>query len=71
MWVKGDLHIFHQTVVQLSFFQKNIFPFSQVEQLGCDNVLNEGIVKFLQKFGMISTSLQKQGDKAKNPIMRY
>jgi len=35
--------------------KKNIFPFSQVEQFGYDNVPNEGTVKFLQKFGTIST----------------
>ena len=70
-WVKGDLVYFQQNVVQLSLFQKNIFSFSHVDPFVHEEVPNEGIVKFLVKFGSISPSPWKQGAKVKNPITGY
>jgi len=32
-WVKGDLHIFHLNVAQLSLFQRNIIPFHMLSGL--------------------------------------
>jgi len=56
-WVKGDLRIFYQNVMQLSLFSKNIFLF------GTFNFFGEIWGNFL-----ISP---KQGDEAKNPIAGY
>jgi len=57
-YFKGDL-CFHQNVVQLPLFGKNIFPFLYAELFSYDNSPNEGAIKFLAKFGAISQSPQK------------
>jgi len=54
--VKADVIIFHQNVRRLSLFRKNIFPFSYVAPFGYDKSANEGTIKFLAKFGAISSS---------------